>query len=212
MKKKEMKIYPKGEKLFNKIFKNSTALPKAKSIAELKAKLKANENCKKLNEKQLQMLAIYIWDVKLKDQHIGIHKNKTMHVPRKAKCPVCGMFVYKYPRWAAVLKIKINGKEKNLYFDGVKDLMKFYFSPEKWGEYKDITISKIDVTDYYQQKIINGKKAFYVIGSDVLGPMGNELIPFEKESDAEVFSRDHLGKKILSFDEITEKTVYGLDE
>ena len=93
-------------------------------------------------------------------------------------------------------------------------MMKFYFDPMKWGDYKISTkesISKILVTDYYSQKAIDAKEAYYVIGSDVYGPMGDELIPFKKLEDAEVFSMDHKGKKIVQFRDIKEKEVYELD-
>ncbi len=212
MKKKEMKVYPKGEKLFNKTLKGKFNLPKVNSIAELKTVLKQNKNCKKLNEKQLQMLAVYLWDTKI-HKHLNTNTQTAIeNIPKDAKCPVCGMFAYKYPRWVAILKAEINGKQQTLYFDGVKDLLKFYFLPEEWGEYHKVKVSNIIVTDYYQQKKIDGTKAFYIYGSDVLGPMGNELIPFEKEENAKTFSHDHFGKKILPFNKLTKSIVFGLDE
>ena len=67
------------------------------------------------------------------------------------------------------------------------------------------------VTDYYTQKAIDGTKAFYVIRSNIYGPMGHELIPFNSKDDAKTFMRDHFGTKILEFDEITEQQVYKLD-
>jgi nitrous oxide reductase accessory protein NosL len=48
-------------------------------------------------------------------------------------------------------------------------------------------------------------------GSDVFGPMGNELVPFNKESDAREFMKDHTGKKILRFSDITLDMVKALD-
>jgi len=124
------------------------------------------------------------------------------------------MFVYKYPRWAAQIFYLHDGHEHHFSFDGVKDLMKFYFEPDKWGSHKTIKqeITKVLVTDYYTQQTINGKTAFYVTGSDILGPMGNELIPFELKQDAETFELDHKGTKILKFDQITIEGVYRLDE
>jgi nitrous oxide reductase accessory protein NosL len=94
-------------------------------------------------------------------------------------------------------------------------MMKFYFDFTAWGKFteiKGIEVSKILVTDYYSQKAIDGEKAFYVTGSDVLGPMGNELIPFENESDAKTFLADHNGKKIVKFEKISQKEVRSLDE
>ena len=34
-------------------------------------------------------------------------------------------------------------------------------------------------------KLDKAKEAFFVIGSDVYGPMGHELIPFASKADAE---------------------------
>jgi nitrous oxide reductase accessory protein NosL len=84
----------------------------------------------------------------------------------------------------------------------------------KWGDYKDYDrkkITKILVTDYYTQKAIDGRKAFYVIRSNIYGPMGHELIPFEKEVDAKNFKEDHKGKKVIKFEDIKEEEVYKLD-
>ena len=111
--------------------------------------------------------------------------------PSDARCPVCGMLVSKNPHWVAM----IEDDGKNLYFDGVKDLMKFYFKNDKKFE-------KIFVSDYYKLYKINAKEAFFVIGSNVYGPMGDELVPFAKEQDALTFAKDHYGKKVLKFDEI----------
>ena len=130
------------------------------------------------------------------------------------KCPVCGMFVYRHPRWAAFIYYEKSGKLEHFAFDGVKDLMKFYFEPNKWGDYGNIEkhIKKIVVRDYCTLKPVWAKAAWYVVGSDVYGPTGNELIPFETEETAENFTRDHHGRKILRFDEITKELVCKLDE
>jgi nitrous oxide reductase accessory protein NosL len=51
-----------------------------------------------------------------------------------------------------------------------------------------------------------------VLGSDIYGPMGNELIPFKQESDAKTFNLDHRGTKVVRFRDIIEDEVYQLDE
>jgi len=212
MKKKEMKVYPKGKKLYEKLCNQDVDLPKFSSISDLKSQLKNSNTCKPMNEKKLQMVAIYLWDVMLKGNYLSNENSNGITVPKDKKCPVCGMFVYKYPRWAAVLEVSNSDNSEKLYFDGVKDLMKFYFNTAKWGNYKDIDIAGILVTDYYKQISINGKDAIYVINSDVLGPMGNELIPFTGNDEAKSFIRDHGGSVIKGFDEITPEIVKSLDE
>ena len=72
-------------------------------------------------------------------------------------------------------------------------------------------IRAIHVTDYYRLEPIDGRRAFYVAGSDVYGPMGKELIPFEKEAEAQEFMKDHKGKTVLPFDQIDLSLVMGLD-
>ncbi|MBN2832303.1 MAG: nitrous oxide reductase accessory protein NosL, partial [Campylobacterales bacterium] len=58
----------------------------------------------------------------------------------------------------------------------------------------------------------DGKKAFYVIGSDTYGPMGKEFIPFATLKSAQSFLKDHKGSEILSFDKISEALVYAQDK
>lgn len=121
------------------------------------------------------------------------------------KCPVCGMFVAQYPDWVAQIVYKDG---THVYFDGVKDMMKYYFNIKKYHlkRNKD-DISEIYVTDYYNVFFFKGHEAYYVVGSDLKGPMGNELIPFKKESEAKEFMSDHKGKKILKFHDITPEVI-----
>jgi nitrous oxide reductase accessory protein NosL len=127
----------------------------------------------------------------------------------KDKCPVCGMFVAKYPDFAAQIIFKDGSY---VVFDGVKDMFKYYFNLTKYDPSKKVAdIDSIHVTDYYDLKWIDGYKAFYVEGSDVYGPMGREIIPFEKKAGAEQFMTDHLGKSLLTFEEITYDLIKKLD-
>jgi len=125
------------------------------------------------------------------------------------KCPVCGMFVAKYPEFVAGAVFRDGSRA---WFDGVKDLMKFYFRP---GAYqpgrKTEDIAGVVVTDYYTLKQIDGRAAWYVVGSDVLGPMGRELIPLAEEQAAREFLRDHRGQRVLTFSEITPALLATLD-
>jgi copper chaperone NosL len=119
----------------------------------------------------------------------------------KDKCAVCGMFVAKFPDWTAMIEYQ-NGRRA--WFDGVKDLMKGYGNPAKYGlPAERSAIRSIWVKDYYSLKLIDGRNAFYVIGSNVPGPMGKELIPFMKEKDAHGFQNDHHGEKVLRFNQLT---------
>lgn len=187
-KKKKLMMYPMGEMLYKKYCKEGIKKEDYKTIAQLKSHLAAT--CPpRVKGKKLQALALYIWEVKDKEH---------LHVPKDAKCPVCGMFVSKYPRWATMAVVD----GKRYYFDGVKDMLKFL---------KAKKADAIRVQDYYTLEAVDGKKAYYVLGSDVFGPMGKELIPFKTKEAALKFMKEHRGKRVLSFDEIDEKVLKELE-
>ncbi|MCV6607596.1 MAG: nitrous oxide reductase accessory protein NosL [Campylobacterales bacterium] len=211
-KKRKKHYYKAGKKIFKKNCKKDLDPTDYIEINELKHAMKYDKICKPLKEKNLHKAALYIWDIK-RAGDLGEVEDR-VKIEESEKCPVCGMFTYKYPRWAAQIHYSIAGKTHHFSFDGVKDLIKFYFHPLKWGNYttsQKKNISKILVTDYYTQRGIDGFKAYYVIRSNIYGPMGHELIPFEDLEDAKEFKKDHLGMKILTFDKITEELAYRLD-
>jgi nitrous oxide reductase accessory protein NosL len=208
---KDKKLYSMGKKIFEKNCPQDIVSGNYSTIEELNVLLR--KKCEPLKEKHFEALSLYLWDVKRVSNKEAMSAHITVN--KDEKCPVCGMFTYKYPRWAAQIFYMEDAEEKHYSFDGVKDLLKFYFNPQDWGNYavkskNDIT--KILVTDYYSQKAIDAKKAYYVIGSDAYGPMGNELVPFENEADAKTFYVDHKGRKITQFENISAIEVYKLDE
>jgi copper chaperone NosL len=115
-------------------------------------------------------------------------------------CPVCGMVVSKYPPWVATVVYRDGHAH---HFDGAKDMFKYLFDVPRYAKgHRAQDIARIGVTEYYEVKRIDARTAWFVIGSDVLGPMGHELIPLASRADAEEFMRDHQGKRILRFDEV----------
>lgn len=134
---------------------------------------------------------------------------KPIRPSARDKCPVCGMFVAKYPDFVAEVVFRDGSYS---VFDGAKDLFKYLSAMERYTPGRQqADIVSVYVTDYYTVTLIDGRAAYYVIGSDVLGPMGRELIPFEKEADAREFMKDHRGKAVLGFRDVTPGILKGLD-
>lgn len=127
----------------------------------------------------------------------------------KDKCPVCGMFVAKYPDWLTAIHFRDGS---HAFFDGAKDMFKYLHDPKKYDPArKPADIEAIMVMDYYGLAWIDARKAWYVLGSDVYGPMGRELISLEKEADAKEFMKDHSGLRIIRFSEATKEVIRTLD-
>lgn len=122
----------------------------------------------------------------------------------KDRCATCGMLVAKYPAWIATI-VRPDGS--CLYFDGPKDLFRYLANH---GADIDST-AEIRVTDYYTAKPIKARDAVFVRGSDVLGPMGVELVPLASAAFAEEFRSDHGGEPALTFDEVDDGVLEALE-
>ena len=133
-------------------------------------------------------------------------------VPRpgpKDLCPVCGMIVSKYPNWICTVVWK-DGRVD--YFDGAKDMFKFLQALPEYAPGRSVgAVASMTVTDFYDLKTIDARTAVYVIGSDVLGPMGRELVPLANAADAADFMKDHRGAQALRFAEVTPAVVAKID-
>lgn len=137
----------------------------------------------------------------------------TLNLPKpgpKDTCPVCGMFVAKYPEWVATVLYRDGHAH---HFDGAKDLFKYLLDLPRWAPDQEVeNIQSIGVTEYYGLGLIDAREAWYVVGSDVLGPMGHELIPLETREDAEEFMKDHKGKRIIRYKDVQRGLLMKLDD
>lgn len=126
---------------------------------------------------------------------------ETVAVPDKNdRCPVCGMFVAPYSDWVATI-VFVDGDQ--LFFDGCKDMFRYYFKKTKQDNGSLLEELKgIYVTDYYSTQLVPVEDVFFVVGSDVYGPMGHELIPIVGKDLAKTFSRDHGGTAIYQFNQV----------
>ncbi len=124
-------------------------------------------------------------------------------------CPICGMLVAKYPAWVAAVRFHTGEVH---YFDGAKDLFKYLvdLSRRAPGKRRE-DVTDVLVTEFYGLRRIDAAQAHFVIGSDVLGPMGHELVPLASRDDAAEFLRDHKGRRILKAGEVTAEVLERLD-
>lgn len=116
-------------------------------------------------------------------------------------CPVCGMFVAPYPEWTAQI---VFADGSVVFFDGGKDLFTYLADRDRYLPAKrTLGIEGIFVTSYYDTEFIAARAAHYVVGSDVIGPMGREPVPHATREEAEGFLEDHGGSAVVGFDDIT---------
>ena len=107
-----------------------------------------------------------------------------MDFNKDTSCLVRHLKVYKDPQWVAKIELK-NGKK--VFFSSPKSMFEFYFRPGKWydvgvkdeNDFKDIL-----VTDFETLKPVKAKGAFYIYGTNVSGPAGDDLIAFDSYAAA----------------------------
>jgi copper chaperone NosL len=113
-------------------------------------------------------------------------------------CPVCGMYPARYPKNKCQLQTT---DAEVVHFCSTQCLFEFLANPGKYA--KNSTEAKfIWVIDFQNGQWIYARSAFYVIGSDLPGPMGNEAFPFASKENATAFIAAHSGE-ILRFDRVT---------
>lgn len=120
----------------------------------------------------------------------------------KDSCTVCGMYPASYPKqncqiWA------MDGT--TLHFCSTQCMVNFNASPSKYV--KKQTKTKMSWVTLFSDGIYESAiGAYYVVGSQVNGPMGKEAIPFKIKKNAEEFVKTN-GGKIVSYSKLTPELV-----
>ena len=137
----------------------------------------------------------------------NVEKRYFLNYDKNTTCLVRHFKVYKEPKWIAKIKVR-NGK--TVYFSSPKSMFEFYFRPGKWydvGVKSERDFSEIVVTDFDTLKPINAETAWYVYGSNVISPAGDDLIPFATREAAEAFSKAHNGHRVMPFDKVSDPLI-----
>jgi copper chaperone NosL len=121
----------------------------------------------------------------------------SMDYTKDTTCLVRHLKVYENPKWVAKVELK-NGKE--VFFSSPKSMFEFFHRPE--DDFKNII-----VTDFKTLLPVKAKGAFYIYGSNVTSPAGDDLVPFDSYKAAEIFAKEHNGKRILGFKEVSEALI-----
>ena len=115
-----------------------------------------------------------------------------------------------FPKWICEAELK-NGKK--VQFASVKSMMQLFFHQEYFKKRKlvDDVVKTIYVQDFISGRKIEASKAVYLFGSRMIGPHGDDLIPFESEDNAKLFMLKNGGTKILPYKKLSKGLIKYLD-
>ncbi|MBI1907183.1 MAG: nitrous oxide reductase accessory protein NosL [Rhodocyclales bacterium] len=133
------------------------------------------------------------------DPASGIPPLAPKPVPRDARCPVCGMYPARFERWAAQI-IYTDGASH--FFDSPVNLHVFLADMSRYTTaYTEADIRASYVTDLSSGSWLQASAAWYVLGSNALGPMRDGNLPaFATRESALAFAQEQGGKVIVADD------------
>lgn len=142
------------------------------------------------------------------DPASGLAMYDARPVPADARCPVCGMYPARFPKWAAQVIFKDGSAH---FFDSPVDLFMFL---EKPGRFDAIHTAEdaaaMYVADFRSGTWLDARQAAFVIDSGARGPMrGPDLPAFADLAAAQRFVTEH-GGRALAFPEVDRRVMNGL--
>lgn len=128
-------------------------------------------------------------------------------IGKQQRCPVCGMYPARYPRWQAQIVFKDG---KMTAFESPAELFRFRFDMGKYDkEHSAADIGQIYLADHNGGGWIKAEQAVFVVGSDAKGPMGADMPAFKDSQGAENFSKEH-GGRAIPFAQVAPETLQQL--
>lgn len=145
------------------------------------------------------------------DPASGLAPDAPRPAPADTRCPVCGMYPARYPRWAAQV---IYNDHHAHFFDSPVDLLQFLRNVQRHRPgYSRADILSIWVSNARAEappQWLRAESAWFVHGANVVGPMRTPDLPaFASQTEAEAFIRER-GGQMLAFAAISEDIVRSL--
>ena len=135
-------------------------------------------------------------------------------------CHVCGMIIVDFTGSKAQVHYK---NKKYDSFCSTLDMFLFYLQPDRPGNIAAIYVNDMgkglhppsepspditkrgaagEIKSPPHSNWIDAEKAFYIYGGDIMGSMGEALVPLSDTKDAEVYIKKH-GGRIIRFNDVT---------
>lgn len=155
----------------------------------------------------LLLLAVFVWGESEGVKPFDAKLPYQMNYDKNTTCTIRHFKVYKDPKWVAKIALR-DGRE--LYFSSPKSLFEFYHNRAKWvhvGVESQNDFIAISVVDYSTMQPVDAKSAYYVYGSRAISPAGDDLPAFGDKQGAQQFAEKFSGKRVMSFDEVSDALI-----
>lgn len=110
------------------------------------------------------------------------------------RCPICGMYPAKRPKTAAGMQLSDG---RTFYFCGNGCLLRTWRFSDKYLAVSSDAIDRMRVRDFFTGETIDARSAWWIAGSDVIGPMGPALVALESRGAVDAFKERHGGQLVF---------------
>ena len=143
-------------------------------------------------------------EAKQQDKEMQAAVQPPQVIPDNISCGKCGMAPARYPKWQTQIVFTDGSMTP---FDGCKCMFGYLFHMGQYDtKHTTDDMAAVWVKDFHSGDWIQAADAHYVVGSDVMGPMGKELIPFGAHADAMAFQTEN-GGTLTEYDSISMETL-----
>ena len=104
------------------------------------------------------------------------------------------MFPVKYPKSAAAMQLKDG---RTFYFCSNGCLLRTWRRTHLHLGVAKQAIARMTVRDYFSGAPLDAQRAWWVAGSDVIGPMGPAIVALSSEKDVSAFKARHGGRHVF---------------
>ncbi len=135
-------------------------------------------------------IALVIALVPVNPANLAAHPRK---IENHKMCPLCGMYPARYATFQCQVVFKDGTYEA---FDSPLGLLVYLFFSDKTG--LDIKpIESVYFRDYLNRKWIDANETYYVVGTNIMGPMGIDFLPVSDKNRAEKLNADEQGALVI---------------
>jgi copper chaperone NosL len=125
----------------------------------------------------------------------------------------CGMNLLEHPGPKG--QIIVRSLIEPVWFSSARDAIAFTMLPDEPKDIQAIYVSDMGKAKSWDKpgadNWVDARKALFVVGSSVMGGMGEEAVPFSDRAAAENFANKN-GGRIVSFAEVPREYVLGSSE
>jgi len=132
----------------------------------------------------------------------SLDESGRMQISAQDRCPLCGMFPAKRPKSAAAMVLKDG---RTFYFCANGCLLRAWRQSDRRLKVPVEDIQRMVVQDYFSGATLDAHEAWWVAGSNVVGPMGPALVALESEQEVAAFKKRHGGRRVFRLRDVDDE-------